>query len=342
MSKPYLSIVIAVRNDNYGGDFTQRLQKSLNWNTRWLEHYGVAAEFVLVNWNPLPEEQSLVERLDWPAERKHVKYRMIDVPNAVHETFVNPDVRDTVPMFEFIAKNAGVRRANGEYILSTNADILIHPKIFKSIANGQLDEAHYYRANRLDYRKTEHDTVSQMFKQGLVVLLKGKEYYYKVERFKKLQYQWFRLRNTLRLKWEATKLRFVAISNRLRLDVVHDNGTFMAHCLSSGDFMLMNKKHWNTLKGYPEYTYTVLHKDSMFTILALSMLKEKVFDKPIFHQDHERRYTWEAAKHDTRYDKAFAFFVEMAHEVRQKRPIEQFLNSEDWGLVDFKLEEQQL
>jgi hypothetical protein len=32
-------------------------------------------------------------------------------------------------MFEFIAKNTGIRREKGEYVLSTNADILIHPKM---------------------------------------------------------------------------------------------------------------------------------------------------------------------------------------------------------------------
>ena len=309
MSNPYLTIVIAVRNDNYGGDFTQRLQKSLNWNTRLLERYGIDTEIVLVNWNPLPNEPSLLNQLEWPKDRKYVRYRMIDVPVELHNKYIDPSIRDTVPMFEFIAKNTGVRRAKGEYVLSTNADILIHPKIFKAIGRGKLNPEHYYRANRLDFSTIEKNTVGQMFRNGLSIMLKGKGYYLKSSRFNWFQYQWLRLRNALWLKWEAIKLRYVTFSNRWRFNVVHDNGSLMVHCHCSGDFMLMKLEHWHTLKAYPEYTYTVMHKDSMLTILTFSMLKEKVFSDPIFHQDHERRYGWNLNSHDEKYDKAYDFFV---------------------------------
>lgn len=342
MSEPYLSIVIAVRNDNYGGDFTQRLQKSLNWNTRLLERYAIDAEIIMVNWNPLLEEVSLVDQLDWPTDRRYVKYRMINVPSELHDKYIDPSIRDTVPMFEFIAKNTGVRRAKGEYVLSTNADILIHPEIFKAIGHGKLNPEYYYRANRLDFRKTEKDSVSQMFRNGLSIMLKGKGYYLSSSRLNWLQYEWLRFRNALWLEWEAIKLRYVDLSNRWRFNVVHDNGSLMAHCHCSGDFMLMKRQHWFTLKAYPEYTYTVMHKDSMLTILAFSFLKEKIFSNPIFHQDHQRRYGWKLNSHDEKYDRAYEFFLKMAHQVRENRPIDEFLNDENWGLANFQLEEQQV
>jgi hypothetical protein len=84
MSNPYLTVVLAVRNDNYGGDFIQRLQKSLNWNTRLLERYAIDTEIVMVNWNPLPDEAPLINQLEWPKDRKYVRYRVINVPNELH------------------------------------------------------------------------------------------------------------------------------------------------------------------------------------------------------------------------------------------------------------------
>lgn len=342
MSKPFLSLVLAARNDNYGGNFTERLQTGIDWNTRWLEQFKVTSEVIIVNWNPVAENPDLIDLITFPKGRKYVNYRIITVPNSVHEDYVDPAIRSTVPMFEFIAKNVGIRRAKGQYLLCINADILVHPEIFDSISKNRLDNKHYYRANRLDYRKTSNQSIPAIVKNGFAISLKGKMYFYNDVLNKTLQYNALKLANIIWLKWELFKRKHHQLFNRLSWNVVYDNGAFIAHCLNSGDFMLMATSQWFKLKGYQEYTYISTHTDSVFTIIAYAKLKEKVFKQPIFHQEHERRYSWEAIKNDPKFEKAYRLFEDVANDVKAGNPVDQHLNSENWGLSEYKLIEQQL
>ena len=72
--------------------------------------------------------------LNWHGNRKYLSIRLLHVPTEVHKRLINPEVRKPVPLFEFNAKNMAIRRAKGEYILSTNADIVFHPSIIKFIS----------------------------------------------------------------------------------------------------------------------------------------------------------------------------------------------------------------
>jgi glycosyltransferase involved in cell wall biosynthesis len=337
-----LSIVVVGRNDNYGGNFIERLQTGINWNTRWLEYYKINSEIILVNWNPVAENPDLTEVMTFPKDRKYVRFRMITVPSAIHKDYIDPSIRSTVPMFEFVAKNVGIKRAKGKYLLSINADILIHPEIFSAIGKEELDDKHYYRANRLDYRKTDNHTVTNMLKNGFSVLLKGKMYYFNEKRSIPLQYQLLRVKNVLWLKWEAFKLANPRLSNWQSWVMNPDNGAFIAHCHASGDFMLMATELWMKLKGYPEYTYMSTHTDSIFTMLAYSKLNEKVFKQPIFHQEHERRYAWEAIEKNPEFVKTYNFFEELARTVKANKAIDSYLNDDNWGLVKYDLHELEL
>ena len=212
MNNPYLSIVVAVRNDNYGGDFIQRLQNSISWNTKWLEHFALDSEIILVNWNPIQENSALIDQMHWPQNLKHVTLRLITVPNTIHSSYVNPDLRDTVPLFEFIAKNAGIRRAKGTLVLSTNADILIHPEICRKVAQQDLQTSCFYRANRLDFAKTDSTTVNDMLDAGFAISLKGFMYQFHQAINKKVQYNLLKPANAIRLKWELFKFKFPELS----------------------------------------------------------------------------------------------------------------------------------
>lgn len=340
MSKPYLSIVIAVRNDNYGGDFTQRLQACIDWNTKWLETFKIETEFLLVNWNPVAENDSLTSQILWPKNRNHVQIRMINVPNSVHQNYVNTEIRNTVPLFEFIAKNAGIRRAKGQFILSMNADVLIHPTILKIISERSLIQNKYYRANRLDFRPTEKVDVNGLFNAGFAISLKGFMYYFKDGMNKRIQYQILKALNPIRLRWELFKAKYSGLANMLKLNVVYNNGAYLAHCLNSGDFMLMSSLHWAEMNAYPEYTSISTHTDAIFSVLAYQRFTEHVFSDPVFHQEHQRRYNWDAIQNDDSFVKAYNFFEEVANAVKKKESTNSFLNSADWGLIDYELSEE--
>lgn len=339
MTEPYLSIVIVGRNDNYGGDFTNRLQNCIDWNTKWLEHYGVETEVLFINWNPIPDEPQIIDKLRWPAGRKHVVYRIITVPRQVHEQFIDPTVRDTVPLFEFIAKNVGIRRAVGTHILCINADVLVHPKIIRFIARKKLDGQTYYRADRWDYQDARQIEVNAFYTAGISVLMKGFQYSLTDLRFKRLRYAALQLYNNVRIGWNLWKYQNQGIANYFGFNMVYNNGSYFAHCHASGDFMLTSRNNWLALKGYPEYTSSAVHTDSVLTIIAFSKFAEHVFQVPVFHQAHERRYEWSDYKANEKFKNAYRYFEDVANSVKRKESIEKYLNKQGWGLENTDLME---
>lgn len=319
----------------------ERLQAALNWNIRWLEHYKVSSEIILVNWNPISERPSVVSELSLFAKRERVRIRVIDVPESLHARFIDPDVRQTVPLYEFIAKNTGIRRAKGNYILCTNADVLIHPKIIRSIAQLEMKDGCYYRADRLDFHRFDGEPdLNSLWNAGFAISLKGFMYHFPFSFLKPLQYRVLRALNTLRVRWELFKHNHEKWANCVRLNVVYDNGAYHAHCLNSGDFMLMHRADWFRLKGYPEYTEIATHTDAIFTVLAHGNLEEKVLPFPVFHREHERRYTWEAIKKDDTFVSAYRLFEKISKTVVNQENHEKYLNADDWGLASEKLAEQ--
>ncbi len=340
MINPLLSIIVAARNDNYGGDFIQRLQQCMDWNIKLLEKSRIQAEFVIVNWNPVTENKALEQLVSIPKNLNFVSCRVINVAHEIHEQYVNPEIRKTVPMFEFIAKNAGIRRSKGEYILCINADILVHPEIFEFIAAGKLNMCFYYRANRFDFKKeSDTQTLQYLYRSGYAISLKGFLYYFSTLPDKKIQYQFLKSVNQLRINFEFWKLRNKRWCDFLGISVTQDNASYQAHCHNSGDFMLMHRDYWNELKGYPEYTYISTHTDALFTIFAFAKLKEYVFAQPVFHQEHERRYSWDAIKQETVFLEAYTKFEKIAQQIISGKPTSNFLNDESWGLQKFALTE---
>jgi len=337
---PYLSIVLTGRNDNYGGDFIKRLQDFFDWNCSLFEDKKVATEIVFVNWNPLENKDSIEKLIQFPKNRKYVQIRIITVPSKLHEIYVNPKLRRTVSIFEFIAKNAGIKRARGEYILCLNADVLLHPKIVESIATKKLNNDFFYRANRLDFKSIDKILgTNQLYNNGVFISLKGFKYSFKNSLNKKVQISFFTQLNKIKLSWELFKRKHEKTSAFLGLSITYDNAEYQAHCLNSGDFMLMHRAYWMKLKGYPETTFVSTHTDALFTIFAFSHLKEFIFDKPIFHQEHERRYTVNLIDEDPEIKQAYRDFQKISQEVLQSRKCESYLNEDNWGLSTYHLNE---
>ncbi|MDB5283147.1 MAG: hypothetical protein JWO06_2222 [Bacteroidota bacterium] len=90
--QPYLSIVVAGRNDNYGGDFEQRLQNCITWYCYYADKYKLDTEFLVVNYNPVADRPQLKEVIQFP-KSDFVQFRMIPVPNACQEKISDVKVR---------------------------------------------------------------------------------------------------------------------------------------------------------------------------------------------------------------------------------------------------------
>jgi hypothetical protein len=143
---PYLSVVVTTRNDDHGGDPLERLQAFVNVFDAQCRQTGLDAEVIVVEWNPPPERPSVGSLLRLP-DPPFCTYRFIEVPPELHNTLQYADV---LPLFQMIAKNVGIRRARGQFVLATNIDIILSTELVEHIAALRLDAGSLYRVDRHD------------------------------------------------------------------------------------------------------------------------------------------------------------------------------------------------
>ncbi|MCS6951951.1 MAG: hypothetical protein RMK57_00830 [Bryobacterales bacterium] len=147
MQAPYLSVVATARNDDHGGNLLGRLQAFVNGLIGQAKRHQVPLELVLVEWNPPPERPRLAEALRWPADFGPASVRLIEVPPEIHGRYRHAAA---LPLYQMIAKNVGIRRARGEFILATNIDILFSDELFELLAARRLEPNRMYRVDRFD------------------------------------------------------------------------------------------------------------------------------------------------------------------------------------------------
>ena len=118
--RPYLSVVIASRNDDYAGGMLGRLQVSLN---------------------------AFIEQMEPSSVLRRCTVRVITVPPQIHATF---PFADRLPILIHRARNVGIRRTRGEFILPTSSDILFSNELVQWFARRELDPGCIYRIVRRD------------------------------------------------------------------------------------------------------------------------------------------------------------------------------------------------
>lgn len=143
---PYLSVVVTARNDDHGGRLLHRLQLFVDGLAAQCDRHGMDAELLLVEWNPPHDESRLGDALVWPSSRR-CSFRLIEVPPHVHAQLEHSD---RLPLFQMIAKNVGIRRARGDWVLATNVDVLFSDALMQRLARRNLDPAVVYRVDRYD------------------------------------------------------------------------------------------------------------------------------------------------------------------------------------------------
>lgn len=147
---PYVSIVLTGRNDGYGIDFNERLFRTLAFNHEALRARGVPHEFVFVEWAPpaaVPTLHELVFAAVPSLARTAMRWYLVDreYQDALSQ---NPSLR----YLEYVAKNVGIRRAAGDYVLATNCDIYLGRHVVEALATRALAPRVVYRAARHDLK----------------------------------------------------------------------------------------------------------------------------------------------------------------------------------------------
>lgn len=146
-SEPYLSLVVATRNDDHGGNLMGRTQIFLDG---WLTHalrYNIPSELIFVEWNPPAGRPPLAEALRWPADLGPCTVRFIEVPPELHQRYEHGA---GLPLYQMIGKNVGIRRARGRFILATNIDILLSNELAAFLGERRLEPNRLYRIDRYD------------------------------------------------------------------------------------------------------------------------------------------------------------------------------------------------
>jgi hypothetical protein len=146
-NRPEVSFVACGRNDDHGGNFLARFEIFVRHLAAQCARHALRAELVVVEWNPPKDKAGLRNAIKWPAATPFCPVRLIQVPKELHERFENSD---KLLLHQFIAKNAGIRRARGEFIVATNIDIIFSDALIARMAKGHLQSDCFYRVDRRD------------------------------------------------------------------------------------------------------------------------------------------------------------------------------------------------
>jgi hypothetical protein len=146
-SSPYISVVVTARNDDHGGGLLSRMQAFVNGWIGQCKRHGLSSELIVIDWNPPQDRPPLVDALNWPKDCSPCDVRFIQVPPEIHERYRNARA---MPLYQMIAKNVGIRRARGRFVLATNIDIIFSDELVRHLAEERLNSGCMYRIDRYD------------------------------------------------------------------------------------------------------------------------------------------------------------------------------------------------
>ena len=227
-----LSVVAVGRNDDYGGDFIHRMSCfARHLCEQWARIDG-RFELIIVDWNPLDDRPGLARHLSFLRPPENVRIRLVHVPKEIHQRFDNAE---HMPLFEYIGKNTGIRRARGEFILATNPDILFSEALLSYMSRvSGLARNGFYRADRHDFG-------------GRIDLAAP-------------------LEENLATAAGSVESKFLFLPHLAVRDSVNVDGP--PYLAASGDFLLAHRTVWQRLKGYRQWP-TSSHIDSVFVLEAV-------------------------------------------------------------------------
>ena len=352
--KPKLSIVATSRNDNHGGNLLQRMQIFVDGLIAQCKRHDLNAELILVEWNPPADQPKLHEALRWPEDPTPCQVRIIEVPPELHHRLRHSE---ELPLFQMIAKNVGIFRARGRFILSTNIDIIFSDGLMGFLCSDSLRKGNFYRVNRHDVSENvpqynsfddildfcKNNTIRICHRDGITDCRTKKTTLF----FPHFPFVGIRLHLIpgWRILIRLGKLKFFRLPFKFS---GHYRQWLRLHTNACGDFTLMAKDDWLRFRGAPELEIFSLHLDSLVCYMAhCANLKEIILKHPIYHIEHSGGWTPEVEKDRSLYNRLEKVQVPVmlideldswiADMYKRKRPI--INNDENWGLSMEELKE---
>ncbi len=243
-----ISAVIVSRNDGYGGHLNERATYCFN---SAIDTYD---EVIYVDWNS--ETHSLLydikDNIQFKGNFKHI---VISPEIASVLTNGDPNAQKCC---EVLGRNIGLRRATGDYLVSTNIDI-IHPKrdqLEETIA--QLDIRSFYTISR---RHTDWDIIKAFHNDEIPFS------------------EWKSLREYLITNSEERHFEETTVSG--------DNYSIINCC---GDYQIAFREIWNEIRGFEEALIYSLYADTNVQKKALmhGFGLKAIYNPALFHIEHGR------------------------------------------------------
>jgi len=325
-----VSFVVTSRNDGDTNEELRRMQIFVSALLEQCDRFMLDSELIIIEWNPPVGRPSLSEILGLYKQSRFLKIRVIVVPAELHNRFENAGI---IPLFQMIAKNVGICRANKEFVLATNIDILFNNQLINYLATNELNHHRMYRINRYDVPSTIPDF--SQFDERL---------------------DWCRKNFTRVYRYLATTR---AVNGKVPLPVLRRSSFWHTaksaftsyekplHTNACGDFTLLAKKYWEKVGGNPELPVRAMKLDSLLCYAAhYTGAKECILKDPmrIYHIEHPARGDGADIALEGRNSqsdklqiskKQYKTWIKQMRNTRQ--PI--FFNKIGWGLRGEKLSE---
>lgn len=324
-----ISIVVGGRNDGYGQDFLGRFQNFVRVLLPLLQTRAGDFELIVVEWNPQNDRPRLAQAVAWPEAANTVPTRIIEVGPEVHADLPGSD---RMGFFEFLAKNVGVRRAWGEYVLVTNPDVFFTPELVGLLGEAPFQPDWFYRMDRYDTRVPPG--LPEDPRQALAIAQENIFCCHRMDRSLPID-DAVRARALAMGLWPGTHPP--AKPPLIPLDAV-SRPNWGLHTNGSGDFLLTHRRNWDRIHGFPEYADTCTHLDSYACYqLKAAGVRQALITLPcrLLHQDHSRQETARRPKHSSQH------WQDDLAAIRDGR-LGPAISGADWGLGSLSLPETQV
>jgi hypothetical protein len=319
LMQPRISFVLPVHDPAYGGGLIGRAQKFLSGLLELANRYQLPCEVIFVEWNPVPNVPPFRQQLRWPENLGCVVLRFIEVPPEIHKSLPNAE---QILIFEYIAKNVGLRRARGKFFLATNPDLFFSPLLMRLLSRANLQASAFYRVDRSDLsaeipEMPVDDQVAFCRRHVALIHSVYGSYRSGVQGLRVLLKDAYEGNGRWPIS-EGTPAARMDLELLTPQDGLHRN--------AAGDFFLMEKSWWFKLRGYPEL-HTHSHIDAILCWMASSAgLTQSIvpLSYRLYHQRHDRIAHRNFPQTDWR-----PWYERYLEAVKSKTPL--VVNTEDWG-----------
>jgi hypothetical protein len=242
-----ITAVIVTRNDNYGGNLNERATYCINSMINSFD------EVILVDWNSDTNAllYDIQNNIEFKGNLKHIV-----ITPEIANILVGGDP-DAQKCCEALARNIGIRRATGDYIISTNIDIIAP---LRNNWLGFLDKETFCTISR---REVEKEWFADFYNtnQG--------------------NHKWI---------WRDLREQLIKTSQPRHFEEKTTNGDDYSIINCCGDFQVAHRDIWNEIRGFEEdliyslYTDTNVQKKAVMHGFGL----KAIYEPALFHINHGR------------------------------------------------------